>query len=112
MLPRLRESGNRYHMPDMLGARARAVAEQGADGREPADEALHIDRDSGDPLDLAFAAWGAAPVYLAAGESTRRPGAARRGRPQSHRSQPEYARMLPGLARAAVKVGDTTCPGA
>lgn len=28
-----------------------------------------IARDTDDPLDLAFAAWGAAPVYLSAGES-------------------------------------------
>ena len=36
LLPLLRESGNRYDMPDMLSAQATALAERGLDAREPA----------------------------------------------------------------------------
>jgi hypothetical protein len=106
LLPLLRKSGDRYDMPDMLGAHAAALAERGGDGREPAEEALQVARDTGDAIDLVFAAAGAAPALIAAGDR----GATQtllyevaRG-PVHH--NPDYARTLPGLARAAAAIDD------
>ena len=106
LLPLLRESGDRYDVPDMLGAQAAALSERGGDASEPAKDALQVARDTDDPIDLAYAAQGAVPALIAAGD----PATARtlldeiaRG-PVHH--NPDYARTLPALARAAATLDD------
>jgi hypothetical protein len=97
-------------MPDMLSAQATALAERGVDAREPAEQALRIARDTDDPLNLAFATWGAARARVEPGDSTAHSLLDEVARGAIHHN-PEYARVLPGLARAAAAVGSLDLVG-
>ena len=69
LLPLSRTSGNRIIEAALLTAQTVALTEQGAEASRPAKQTLQIARDTGDPLSLADATWGAVPALLATGDS-------------------------------------------
>ena len=106
ILPQLRESGNRLFEHDVLAGQAVALDERGENALAPAERALEIARGTHDGAYLAFAAWAAAPVLIAAGrtgEAKELIGEVADSSPHEHS---EYANHLPRLARAAAALGD------
>ncbi|MEJ7568627.1 MAG: AAA family ATPase [Gaiellaceae bacterium] len=103
LLPLVRDGGDRLSEAELLTAQTVVLVERGQDASEPAEHALQIARDTGEPLYLANAAWGAVPALIATGDTT----AARAlldeiaNTPIHH--DPEW---LPTLARAAHTLND------
>jgi class 3 adenylate cyclase/tetratricopeptide (TPR) repeat protein len=101
ILPLLRASGERLQVCHVLKAEAAGLAERGIDASLQADEALQIARDAQDRILLTYAAWGAARVLVAVGNTDAAHALLDEiaEAPVHHDSR--YAEVLPALARAA-----------
>jgi class 3 adenylate cyclase/tetratricopeptide (TPR) repeat protein len=106
ILPLLRVGGDRLGECELLSAQALALAEQGTRATEQAAQSAEIARDSGDPIFLALAAWGAAPALLAAGNTSAARALLDETAVAAFHHDPQYAPMLPALARAAHTFND------
>lgn len=101
LLPLLRASGERLQVCHVLKAQAAALAERGVDSLPQADEALQIARDAQDPILLMYAAWGAAPAQVAAGDTSGARALLEEIVAAPVRHDSRYAEVLPALSRAA-----------
>ena len=106
VLPRLRDSGNRLFEHDVLAGQAVALDERGGNALAPALAALDIARGTHDAAYLAFAAWAAAPVLIAAGRTAEARQLLGEVAQASGHDHSEYAHHLPRLARAAASLDD------
>ena len=107
LLAQVRDSGNRIDEAELLTAQTVVLVERGQAASEPAEHALQIARDTGEPLYLANAAWGAVPALIATGDTT----AARAlldeiANTPIHNDPEWHARVLTALARAAHTLND------
>ncbi len=106
ILPQLRESGNRLFEHDVLAGQAVALDERGENALAPAERALEIAARNARWAYLAFAAWAAAPVLIAAGRTGEAKELIGEVADSSRHEHSEYANHLPRLARAAAALGD------
>ncbi|MEO5633548.1 hypothetical protein [Gaiella sp.] len=107
LLPMLHASSNRLAEAELLVYHAVVLVERGQDASEPAEQALQIARDTGEPIHLANAVWGRVPALLATGDTA----AARTlldevANAPTHDDPEFYARALTALARAAHTLDD------
>jgi len=106
LVPLLRESSNVIVLVHLRATQARALVERGTEASEAAEEAVRLARDSEDPLQLATASWGAVPALIAAGDARTVRELLDEVADGDIHDNPEYATVLPALARAAAALAE------
>jgi class 3 adenylate cyclase/tetratricopeptide (TPR) repeat protein len=106
LLPLVEESGDGTARSQLLSAKAIVLVERGAEAHELAERALDLARTNAYPFVLALAIQAASACLIAAGDSTGARSLLDEIAAAPIHHIPDYASMLPPLARAGQALGD------